>query len=269
MIVATLAFAASVSQAFDHKLVVGKAVSENDNTIVVPLSISNQANLVGIDIALKYSAGVTFKEARFENSRAADFDLKESVKYPDKNTFVLMLLPQIQLSVAKPDLAEGDGVLAELVFERTDPSVASFTLEPTSVADPDHWTYFIYEGQDATGKYDQTTAEPKFENGLVALSSATPSIPTVYSLKQNYPNPFNPSTEISFDLPVHSNVELTVYNVLGQSVRTLVNQPMEAGSHTVTWDGYDSHGGQVSSGIYFYRISAEKFNATKKMMMLK
>ncbi|HVP06337.1 MAG TPA: FlgD immunoglobulin-like domain containing protein, partial [Candidatus Acidoferrum sp.] len=94
-------------------------------------------------------------------------------------------------------------------------------------------------------------------------------LPQSYGLSQNYPNPFNPTTQISFALPKASQVELTVFNVLGQEVKTLVSGQMDAGSHTVVWDGTNSAGQSVSSGIYFYRISADQFSATKKMLMLK
>jgi hypothetical protein len=89
-------------------------------------------------------------------------------------------------------------------------------------------------------------------------------LPFDFELKQNYPNPFNPTTIISFALPSASEVTLNVYNVLGQEVRTLVNGPLEAGYHEVTFDGTG-----LSSGMYFYRINADSFTETKKMMMVK
>ena len=89
-------------------------------------------------------------------------------------------------------------------------------------------------------------------------------MPQVYSLSQNYPNPFNPATNFSFDLPVASHVTLTIFNVLGQEVTTLIDKKMEAGSHTVEWNA-----ARFSSGVYFYRISAGNFTETKKMMILK
>ena len=83
------------------------------------------------------------------------------------------------------------------------------------------------------------------------------------------PNPFNPTTRINYDLPKATHVNLTVFNVLGQTVTTLKDGFMEAGSHSITWNGTDNGGATVASGIYFYRIEADDFQATKKMMMLK
>jgi hypothetical protein len=95
------------------------------------------------------------------------------------------------------------------------------------------------------------------------------NLPNAYSLHQNYPNPFNPTTEISFSLPQTSKVELTVYNVLGRKVNTLVNSELEAGVHTITWDGTDYDGEKVASTMYFYRLQAGSFTETKKMLLLK
>jgi len=95
------------------------------------------------------------------------------------------------------------------------------------------------------------------------------NLPTSFGLSQNYPNPFNPETNIDFALPKASNVELTVFNVLGQKVITLINQKMDAGTYRETWRGTSESGSQVASGIYFYRLTAGDFVTTRKMMMLK
>ena len=93
--------------------------------------------------------------------------------------------------------------------------------------------------------------------------------PTSFTLSQNYPNPFNPRTQIRFDLPVKTHVSLTVYNVLGQRVNSLVDEVLSSGQYVVDWDGADQSGSAVSSGIYFYRIEAETFTETRKMVLLK
>ena len=94
-------------------------------------------------------------------------------------------------------------------------------------------------------------------------------LPTDFALAQNYPNPFNPTTIIEFDVPVRSHVTLTVYNMLGQRVVTLVDQDRDAGFHQVDWNGRSASGNSVSSGIYFYKLEADSFVQTKKMMLLK
>jgi hypothetical protein len=112
---------------------------------------------------------------------------------------------------------------------------------------------------------------PQFEGGSIALESRAPSanLPTEFALSQNVPNPFNPSTQIQFALPKDAQVNLSVYNVLGQHVKTLVNDMMRAGMQNVTWDGTDNTGSVVASGVYFYKLSAGDFSDTKKMLLLK
>ena len=117
---------------------------------------------------------------------------------------------------------------------------------------------------------------------IVALELSTPdgtyipvtlrpaeSIPTGYALDQNYPNPFNPDTRISFALPSSGSIRLIVYNVLGREVRTLVSSNLNAGQHTVIWDGRDNEGMTAASGVYFYRLEAGDYTMTRKMMLLK
>jgi hypothetical protein len=103
-----------------------------------------------------------------------------------------------------------------------------------------------------------------------ALNSVTVrEIPTEFALSQNYPNPFNPTTSIKFAIPENANVQLNIYNMLGQKVRTIMDGMQDAGYYTVNWDGNNDLGSKVSSGIYIYRISAGKYNATMKMNLLK
>ncbi len=96
-----------------------------------------------------------------------------------------------------------------------------------------------------------------------------PSLPGSFRLGQNFPNPFNPVTEIEFDLPVRSDVTLSVFNILGQEVARLVDNELSAGSYIVDWDGTSDNGNSVASGIYFYRLQAENFSNTKKMVLVK
>ncbi len=96
------------------------------------------------------------------------------------------------------------------------------------------------------------------------------SIPERYELFQNYPNPFNPNTVIKYNLRHAGNVKLTIYNILGQKVKTLVNQHQDAGHKSIIWNGEDEKQKEVASGIYFYRIEVEdEYSAVKKMVLVK
>jgi hypothetical protein len=94
-------------------------------------------------------------------------------------------------------------------------------------------------------------------------------VPAEYSLDQNYPNPFNASTVISYSLHKDGQVDLAVYNILGQRVATLVSEYQGPGAHHVTWTGTDEHGNMLASGIYFYRLQLGDRVETKKMLLLK
>jgi hypothetical protein len=85
----------------------------------------------------------------------------------------------------------------------------------------------------------------------------------------NVPNPFNPTTQISFSLPSSGQVKLEIFNLMGQKVTTLVDKTMQAGVHTVEWNGTSTDGRTVSSGVYFYRITFDEYSASRKMMLMK
>ena len=93
--------------------------------------------------------------------------------------------------------------------------------------------------------------------------------PIASMLQQNYPNPFNPTTTISFDMPKSGKANLCVYNVKGQLVKTLVNGTIAAGSNNAVWNGDDNNGNAVTSGIYFYKLTANGKTETRKMMLMK
>ncbi len=112
-----------------------------------------------------------------------------------------------------------------------------------------------------------TTVSQNIQTSIGDNSNNT--LPDKFELAQNYPNPFNPSTSISFALPTKSNVEIMIYNALGQSVKRLVNQELSAGIHSVSWDGKNDNGKAVSSGMYLYKIIANDFVSSKKMLLLK
>ena len=93
--------------------------------------------------------------------------------------------------------------------------------------------------------------------------------PTEFELSQNYPNPFNPGTEIKYTLQKPAQVNLQIYNLLGQKVKTLVNEYQPFGSHHIVWDGKNEQGKKVSSGVYFYRLEVNEISETKRMVLLK
>jgi len=105
--------------------------------------------------------------------------------------------------------------------------------------------------------------------GAAVIENENTFIPSNLYLSQNYPNPFNPSTTIKYDLKKSETVKLTVYNLAGQAVKTLVNGTVGAGSHTALWDATDKTGNHVSAGVYLYTLQTMNFSETRKMILLK
>ncbi len=101
------------------------------------------------------------------------------------------------------------------------------------------------------------------------VGDETENLPDQFALEQNYPNPFNPATTIEFALPVAADTRITIYNIQGQIVRTLADTHLPAGYHAVVWNGLDNYGNTVASGVYLYRIDADGFVASRKMLLLK
>jgi hypothetical protein len=120
---------------------------------------------------------------------------------------------------------------------------------------------FMFAGTDYNGVWRRPRP------GLVGIQPQ-PDAPQVVVLFDNYPNPFNPSTTMRYALPERAEVKLTIYNVLGQEIRTLVNEVQPAGIHSVRWNGRDNRNNPVSSGIYIYRLQAGEQVQSKKLILL-
>ncbi len=104
---------------------------------------------------------------------------------------------------------------------------------------------------------------------IVGITDSYSSLPREFALFQNYPNPFNPVTFIKYAIPKREKVEIIIYNTLGQKVRTLLLKDQDPGYYTAVWDATNDFGHEVSSGLYFYGIKAGKYNAIKKMVLLR
>jgi hypothetical protein len=120
----------------------------------------------------------------------------------------------------------------------------------------------------AISAIDLSTNESVLSNtvsGLITgVSQHSSKNPSHYALEQNYPNPFNPSTSIQFDLPQTGFTTLKVYNLLGQEVATLVNETKPAGSYTVQWNALN-----MTTGMYFYKLTSGALTQVKKMVLVK
>jgi hypothetical protein len=108
-----------------------------------------------------------------------------------------------------------------------------------------------------------------FVNRYEYLSTEGEAVPVEFALHENYPNPFNPTTTLRFDLPKVSDITLTIYNMLGQKVRTFNYQNTSAGYHSVKWNATNDYGDPVGAGVYLYQLQTKDFVKTRKMVLLK
>ena len=144
---------------------------------------------------------------------------------------------------------------------------ALFTYSLNGFDPGQHHFYFLF----SDGQKEVSTTVDSFRVTGLEDREERPDIPQAFCLYQNYPNPFNSTTAISYQLsavrPHHTT--LKIYNILGQKIRTLVDEKQPPGNYSILWDGKDENGRPVSSGIYFYRLKAGNFCQVRKMVLLR
>ncbi len=218
---------------------------------------------------------------------------------PDNNTTgastTLVIDQDSEITSIKMDLNLTHTYIGDLTVKLVSPAGTSVILhnESGGSADDIVGTYpddltpaqsmDVFLGQNMSGTWTLTVIDAaSYDTGTInswclhlgypedVLSGVEESgLPTALALNGNYPNPFNPMTKISFDLPRSTKVSLEVFDLRGHKVQTLVSENMSAGQHAILWNGTDSHGRQVSSGTYFYRLQADGKSMTDKMLLLK
>jgi hypothetical protein len=251
---------------------VGEAEFTSDTEFTVTLEVIHDENIAAMDLPLTFTEGVILTEVTFEDTRVSDFDERIVNIDNENNRFNIGLINMVYAPKDEPVLkpTSGSNAVAVLHFRLENISLETMEIGQYQTDAPYHELMFVYNDWN-NGVPSVSDLVPALEGATVSLASRTPSamLPTEFELSQNMPNPFNPSTQINFALPSAAKVNLTVFNVLGQQVKTLVDEYMTAGYQTVTWDGRDNSGASVASGVYFYRIAAGDFAETKKMLLLK
>ncbi len=198
-------------------------------------------------------AGCKILSSNFYSSRTFDW----SADYDTSDSFLYSLLTSGTIDTIFE--AQGDG------------AVAIYNQSSISIASGDSTTFWmaISVGQDETGMLENMDEAVSKYQLITEVKDENHHTPSEYFLSQNYPNPFNPSTTIRFGLNQDDYVSLIIFNVLGQEVATLLNEFQSTGYHNVIWNGTDNSGNQVTSGIYFYRLSTGNFVEVKKMLLTK
>ena len=223
-------------------LAVGADLPRVGEELAIAVNLEDYAELRGYGLTVSYDADVL----EFVGSRVNDNILGEG-------------------GLAEPHLmAQGDGEVSIVSFGQT-------------ATDGDLGLNLVFRTmQEIESSYIEIT-DGKLQDGGYGLNHVTESVsirvetrPEVYSLSDNYPNPFNPETTIKYQLPEAGDVNLEIYNMLGQVVRSLVSTNQNAGRYVLQWDATNDSGQPLSSGIYFYRIQAGgEFQSVKKMLLLK
>ncbi len=220
---------------------------QEDGVLKLQVTLNQAQMLKGYGFVLHYDqARYEFIEAKEVEGNILDTGSGQQVLFLSSNKTP----GQVAVGAMKVDgeSVQGDGQLVEITFK---------TIETPLPTD-----FQIAEGVlvDLEGNIDVV------QN--IEIGNLKPT-PDIYGLNQNMPNPFNPSTTIGYQLPEAGHVSLVVYNLLGQEVRKLVDESMDAGYYSLVWDGMDDLGRQVASGIYMYRMQASTFSETRRMMLLK
>ena len=224
---------------------------QQEGKMVVSVMVKNDRALTCLDVPLRIE-GATVEKVSFEGTRVDYFDFKSS--YVRGQDLFIGLIAQFGTE-AKPQLAAGEGEICQLHL-LVDKSAPEVTISEAKTTEPFHALTYV-ERVDGRAK----AIYPDFRSTTLSLAA---KVPTQYALAQNYPNPFNPTTTVAFDLKKAGHVKVNIYNVLGQTVTCLVDEYLEAGTHSREWNANN-----FSSGIYFYQINANDFNDTKKMVLMK
>lgn len=175
---------------------------------------------------------------------------------PFDSPFTYLIRPNARLEIEVPYSS---------LYSILDQSDSIHWSEPSELTGT--WSVLATDGKDTTeaanGPFTLTIKEH------VLFLDTHDNLPSVFSLHQNHPNPFNPTTTLRYDLPEQSEVVLTIYDVLGREVKTLVRGVEQMGFKSVQWDGADGSGKPVSAGVYLYQIKAGDFSQTRKMLLLR
>ena len=173
------------------------------------------------------------------------------------------------------DKESEQGVLhVEIKLSKDGEQIGLFMPDSTTVVDTltfgeqsDDVSYGRYP--DGSDTWQLMNPTPGITNTQELRSNVDLIIPSQYTVHQNYPNPFNPVTTLRYDLPENGYVNITIYDMMGRQVKTLINQTQDTGYRSVIWDATNDYGKPVSAGIYLYQIQAGEYMQTKKMVLLK
>jgi len=219
---------------------IGNSANFGDK-LTVPVRISNSSGVVSLQLTLKYESSLVKLENVSLGDNYSNYNLNY---YADEKT------GELRIAIAGTSPLANDGNILNLIFD------VAKDIKGTIETKINVSEFMANE--------DDFTKSANIESIQIIGK------PTSYALMQNFPNPFNPSTTIQYQIPEeNAHVALTIYDVDGRVVKTLVNEIQKAGTYKITWNGTNNSGLKVASGIYIYRLQANKFTDTKKLVVLK
>ena len=208
----------------------------------------------------------------------------ESFIYTEKADYEAIDVFNIPPNVTEIGVFEDDVCVGAITVEDTCAQILVYS--DNANRDPIPFTFEVVTGRGSstpvmdyqvlnlqTGKYEtKSIFSGRQEYSIIRFGDEDEPEDNTLSTPQlhgNYPNPFNPTTTISFSLPDEQEIELSIYNIKGQKVKQLINGQLTAGNHTMIWDGKDTNGKSVGTGIYFYKLKTGKKEISRKMLLLK
>jgi hypothetical protein len=262
------------------------AVESNSDPALVTAAIDGADSTLDLSFGEDLSGLATIVVRATDSASQSAYDtLVVTVTPVNDAPIVVEAIPDTSVSSnAAP--VEDYRVLTEVFTDEEDGEALTFTLHSnskpslvTATIDPTDSTLDLSFGPDQTGEAE-IVVRATDSGGLTAddtlmvtVSTATavgdPALPARFALHQNAPNPFNPTTTIRFEIATPGRVELSIFDVSGRLVRTLISRDMPSARHAVEWDGRDEGGAPAASGVYFYQLTTRDFHATKKMLLLK
>lgn len=232
----------AILSAFSFRIDKGKNEDEYDLFV----SVNKPSNVYGISMKLGFDSTVV-KAVAMTKTTLTD-SMSMAFNFPEEKA-------NLALAGIRPLNNAGDIIKFTFILKdkNISKSAVLFTMDEFFLNETDH---------------------SKDIGGITLNVRGLAHLPTVYSLSQNFPNPFNPSTTINYELPEASSVKITIYNVVGQEIRTLISEHVEAGYYSTQWNGTDNNNRSVATGMYIYRIEAvgsnnKRFSQVKKMLLVK
>jgi len=247
---------------------IGYAEVHAGEKAVVPVYFYNDETLGAMQIPLRWlSSDITLDSVSFVGSRVEYLDCKPAgLQESDQQKVIFGAVVFLESYIT-----QGNGLLAKLYFDVPADIAPQVIMLDTTIFGAAKADLVFYDSTGSMAIYPKLVQD---RPGFIYVSGSdaddgNPTLPSVNSLSQNYPNPFNPTTTIKYSLEKPGQVSISVFNIIGQKVKNLVNEFRPAGENTATWDGKDNNGFEVASGVYFYRIHTGNLDETRKMILMR